>query len=407
MRGAGSGERGEEAQGSERKAQGKQNRAENFEKFLFTFTGIQITHFGMKKTSILLMLTILITSLVSCEHYHIQEEGPEIKNVILMIGDGMGLPAVYAAMTVSETPLNIEMCTSSGLQKTFSYDSYITDSGAAGTAIATGNKTLNGAIGVDFEGNPVKSILEIAEDNGFATGLVSTSAITHATPASFIAHQADRYNYEAIALDFLKTDIDVFIGGGYDHFATRQDGLNLIDSLEISGYEVDTLMNQVVTTTSEKLAGLIAPVNLPYRLDGRGNMLPASSGKAIEILSKNQNGFFLMIEGSQIDWAGHANNAEKLIDETLDFDEAVGKALDFARNEGHTLVIVTADHETGGVTITGGDELNHTVTLRFSTAGHTAVMVPVYAYGPGAEKFRGIYDNTDIFYKIIEAFGFE
>ncbi len=360
----------------------------------------------MNKPSILLLLTILITSQISCEHYEYLPQ-PELKNVILLIGDGMGLPAVYAAMTVSEYPLNIERCTASGLQKTCSFDSYITDSGAAATAMATGNKTLNGAIGVDPRGNRIKSILEIAEEHGLSTGLVSTSTITHATPASFIAHQASRYSYEEIALDFLKTDIDVFIGGGYSHFANRKDSLNLIDSLRIRGYEVDTLMTQVINSTSGKLAGLTANLNLHYRMEGRGNMLPASSGKAIEILSMNRNGFFLMIEGAQIDWAGHANSAEKLIDETLDFDEAVGIALDFARHEGHTLVIITADHETGGVTITGGNELNHTVKLSFSTTGHTAVMVPVYAFGPGAERFNGIYDNTDIFHKIMESFGFE
>ena len=248
---------------------------------------------------------------------------------------------------------------------------------------------------------------KLQRTHGFSTGLVSTSTITHATPASFIAHQLNRNSYEEIALDFLKTDIDVFIGGGYNHFANRKDSLNLIDSLKIRGYEVDTLMTQVIKSTAGKLAGLTAALNLHYRMEGRGNMLPASSGKAVQILSRNRNGFFLMVEGAQIDWAGHANSAEKLIDETLDFDEAVGIALDFARNEGHTLVIITADHETGGVTIIEGNEINHTVKLSFSTRGHTAVMVPVYAFGPGAERFNGIYDNTDIFHKIMESFGFE
>ena len=156
-------------------------------------------------------------------------------------------------------------------------------------------------------------------------------AITHATPASFIAHQSSRGSYEDIAMDFLKTDIDVFIGGGYDHFAKRKDKLNLIDSLKFRGYEVDTSLAMILKSTSLKLAGLTAPVHNPYRLKGRGDMLPASSGKAIEILNKNPKGFFLMIEGSQIDWAAHANAADTLIDETLDFDKAVGVALDFAK----------------------------------------------------------------------------
>ena len=363
----------------------------------------------MKKQSNLLILSILIVSISSClpAKKSIFKNKHEIKNVILMIGDGMGLPDVYAAMTVSENPLNIERCTSVGLQKTFSSNNYITDSGAAGTALATGYKTKNGIIGMDSLGNRVRSILEISEQHGLATGMVSTSSITHATPASFIAHQSNRGSYEDIAMDFLKTDIDVFIGGGYDHFGKRKDNLNLIDSLKARGYEVDTSLNSVLKSASEKRAVFTAPGQNPYRLKGRGNMLPESTARAIEIVSKNSKGFFLMIEGSQIDWAGHTNVADTLIDEVLDFDKAVGVALDFAAEDRHTLVIITADHETGGVTITGGDRKMHNVRLNFSTKDHTAVMVPVYCFGPGAENFGGIYDNTDIFRKIMKAYRFE
>jgi alkaline phosphatase len=357
----------------------------------------------MKKLSFLLLFSVLAISLVSCypTKKSVQKGSPEIKNVILMIGDGMGLPDVYAAMTVSDSPLNIERCSFTGLQKTYSADNYITDSGAAGTALATGNKTKNGTIGMDTQGKRVKSILELAEENGLATGLVSTSAITHATPASFIAHQSSRGSYEDIAADFLKTDIDLFIGGGINHFAKRKDQSNLLDSLKFRGYEVDTTLSAILSSKSSKLAGLTAPVHNPYRLKGRGDMLPLSSAKAIEILKENKKGFFLMIEGSQIDWAAHANSADTLIDETLDFDKAVGVVLDYARDEGHTLVIITADHETGGVTITGGNRKEHKAVLNFSLKDHSAVMVPVYAFGPGAEKFTGIYENIDIFRKIV------
>jgi alkaline phosphatase len=363
----------------------------------------------MKKIPNLPVLLVMAVTIVSCgTSKKLSVKGtPEIKNVILMIGDGMGLPDVYAAMTVSVQPLNIERCSYIGLQKTFSANSYITDSGAAGTALATGNKTKNGAIGVDSLGNPLKSILKIAEEHGLSTGLVATSSITDATPASFIAHQANRANYEAIALDFLKTDIDVFIGGGYNNFGKRADKLNLLDSLKLRGYEVDTSMNMIMKSDSRKLAGLTAPLNNPVRLNGRGDMLPESTSKAIQILGRNKKGFFLMVEGSEIDKVAHQNVTDTLIDETLDFDKAVGVALDFAKNDGHTLVVITADHETGGVTITDGNRQTHTVTLKFSGEGHTAVPVPVYAYGAGAEKFTGIYDNTDIFKKIFSAFGFQ
>lgn len=362
----------------------------------------------MKKTKTLLLLAIITAVTASCSPTSkISTEKPDVRNVILMIGDGMGLSHVYAAMSVSELPLNIERCTVTGLQKNYSSDNYVTDSGASGTAIATGTKTYNGAIGVDAKGNRVRSILEIAEANNRSTGLISTSSLTHATPASFIAHQSSRGSYENIAMDFIKTDVDVLIGGGYDHFAKRADKLNLLDTLRERNYEVVNSMDQVLSSRSDKLAGLTAAEHNPYRLKGRGNMLPASTGKAIEILSRNRDGFFLMVEGSQIDWAGHANAADTLIDETLDFDQAVGVALDFAEKEGNTLVIVTGDHETGGVTLVKGDLKSKTVELHFSTKDHTGIMIPVYAYGPGAEKFSGIYENTDIFKKILAAFGFK
>lgn len=362
----------------------------------------------MKKIPVYLVGLIFTVSIISCHSAKTSKttKNAEIKNVILMIGDGMGLPHVYAAMTVSDSPLNIERCRFTGLSKTWSSNNYITDSGAAGTALATGTKTKNGTIGMDAQGKSVKTILEIAEENGLATGLISTSSLTHATPASFIAHQSGRGSYEDIAADFLKTDIDVFIGGGIDHFSKRKDKINLFDSLKARGYEVDTTLSAILQSGSLKIAGLTAPIHNPYRLKGRGNMLPEASAKAIEILKKNPKGFFLMVEGSQIDWAAHANAADTLIDETLDFDKAVGVALDFAKADGHTLVIITADHETGGVTITGGNREAREVKLSFSGKDHTAVMVPVYAYGPGAEKFTGIYENTDIFRKMLESFGF-
>ena len=177
------------------------------------------------------VLTIAISSIISCQQQVSDKSAPENhpKNIILLIGDGMGLAQVDAAMAVSKEPLNIERCPQTGLAKTSSSDEYITDSAAAGTAIACGEKTYNGAIGVDSDGNDITSILVYAEQAGLATGLVATSTITHATPASFIAHEDSRQNYLAIARDFLDTDIDVFIGGGKGHFANRTDGIDLVD----------------------------------------------------------------------------------------------------------------------------------------------------------------------------------
>ena len=330
-----------------------------------------------------------------------QEQYP--KNIILLIGDGMGFAQVEATMKVSNKRLNIERCSQTGFAKTSSSDEYVTDSGAAATAIACGIKTYNGAIGVDSLGNDVKSILAYAEEAGLATGLVATSTITHATPASFIAHDDDRWNYEAIAGDFLDVDIDVFIGGGLDHFTKRKDGLNMVETLKNNGYQVAFNIHEFENIKSGKLVGLLNSESMPRITEGRQEMLLKSGEKAIEILIQNENGFFLMIEGSQIDWGGHDNNIEYVVSELLDFDTVVGAALDFAEQDGNTLVIITADHETGGLTILGDEIMADSRSIHFSTTHHTAAMVPVYAYGPQADKFSGIYENTLLFNKMMEA----
>jgi alkaline phosphatase len=360
----------------------------------------------MKKFIILILVSSLI---FACQGTHVEKP---VRNIILLIGDGMGNAQIYAGMTANQGKLSIERCTNVGFQKTYSANRYITDSGASGTAMACGVKTKNGAIAVDTNGLPLKTILEYAEGHGLSTGLVSTSSITHATPASFIAHQVNRDEYEAIAADFLKTEIDIFIGGGLNHFLMRADSLNLLDSLESRGYQVVTSMKDM-NYKKERIACLTATDHNPSMLNGRGNMFPDAVAASIEFLDSKKEGlnkktgFFLMAEGSQIDWAGHDNSTEGVVAEMLDFDRAVKIALDFAEKNKNTLVIVTADHETGGMAITGGDISSGTVEAVFGTDGHTAVMVPVFVFGPGADKFSGIYENTDIFYKMMQAFGFQ
>ena len=321
------------------------------------------------------------------------------KNVILMIGDGMGVTEVFAGVTANGGHLFLDNFKHVGFSKTQSSDNYITDSAAGGTALSSGVKTYNGAIGVNSEKAPVKTILEIAEEKGLSTGLVSTSAITHATPASFIAHRGSRNSYEDIASDFMNTDIDVFIGGGYKHFAQRKDNRDLTKELQEKGYQVLRNMDDIAKVKSGKLAGLTADEhNEVYPL--RKMSLPLSTKTALNILSQNKKGFFIMIEGSQIDFGGHANNTIYIVNEMLDFDQAIGKALEFAANDGETLIVVTADHETGGLALTGGNMKTGMVKGAYPTGDHTAVMVPVFAYGPGAELFGGIQENTDIAKKI-------
>jgi len=321
------------------------------------------------------------------------------KNIILLIGDGMGVSQVFAGLTANRGHLFLENCKHIGFSKTQSADDYITDSAAGGTALSAGVKTNNGAIGVDKNGNPVKTILEEASENGLATGLVSTSSITHATPASFIAHQASRGSYEDIAADFLKTDIDVFIGGGLDHFTKRKDGRDLTDELKKKGYEVETELKKIEKVKKGKLAGFTADVH-NGRMAERGDMLAVATETALNILDNNKKGFFLMIEGSQIDWGGHAGSTIYVTEDMLDFDQVIGKALEFAAKDKETLIIITADHETGGMAITGGNMEKGVVNAAFPTGDHTAVMVPVFSYGPGAEEFMGIMENTDIHAKM-------
>jgi alkaline phosphatase len=327
-------------------------------------------------------------------------------NVILFIGDGMGLSQVYAAYTVNKGFLYIFRCPYTGFSITHSASHYITDSGAGATAISCGKKTFNNAIGVDADSIPCKTILEYAEEKGLSTGLISTSTITHATPASFIAHQKDRNNYEAIAADFLKTDIDVFIGGGFKNFAKRSDSVDLTMQLKNKGYEVIVYPSSIKDIFSDKAAIFTAFGHNP-RADERGaNLLPEATEKAIDLLKRNGRGFFLMVEGSQIDWACANNDANYVTAEVLEMDNAVGKALAFAEQDGNTLIIITADHETGGMAIINGDMTTGTVDVKFTTTNHTGIMVPVFAFGPGAEKFSGVYQNTEIFSKLMSLLNF-
>lgn len=321
------------------------------------------------------------------------------KNVILLIGDGMGVSQLFAGLTANRGNLFIENCKYIGFSKTSSADRYVTDSAAGATALSTGTKTYNGAIGVGPDKKPINTILEEASRQGKATGLVSTSSITHATPASFIAHQPSRSQEEDIAADFLKTDIDVFIGGGHDFFTKREDGRNLVHELIRKGYVVERELDRIENFKGEKLAGLTAPKG-NGRVADRGNMLPVSTQTAIRVLQQNEKGFFLMVEGSFIDSGGHGNNTVQVIEEVLDFDQAVGKALEFAAANGETLVVVTADHETGGMAILDGSFETGMLKGGFTTGGHTGVMVPIFAYGPGASEFIGIMENTDIHAKI-------
>jgi alkaline phosphatase len=365
----------------------------------------------MKFSDRLKLLSFSLLVLIVIQPGHAQQssaqlyKGKKPKNIILLIGDGMGVSQLYSGFTLNHGQLNINKFKCIGFSKTNSAYNYTTDSGAGATAISAGNKTYNGAIGVTKDSVVCKTILEYAEDQGLSTGLVSTSSITHATPAAFIAHQLSRDYYEEIAADFLKTDIDVFIGGGRNNFTSRRDKRDLVQELRAKGYQVVYSMDSIKNISQGKLAGLNVPDHNPAYIEGRGDMLPSAALTAINILSNNKKGFFLMVEGSHIDWGAHSNNTLYVASEVVDFDRAIGKAMEFAVKDKKTLVIVTADHETGGMAIVDGNYTSGTVSAKFVTAAHTGVMVPVFAWGPGSELFQGIQENTELFDKMMTLLG--
>ena len=328
-----------------------------------------------------------------------------VRNIIFMIGDGMGISHITATMIEQDyAPLALERAEYIGLQKTYSADNLITDSAAAGTALAAGTKTYNGAIGVDSDKQPVENIREVAERLGMATGVVATYAVTHATPASFVGHVESRHDQDRIAEQFLDSDIDVFFGGGQKFFSQRADSLDLVVKLQEKGYTMSTSLEGLADVHSGKAGILAARKGLPSILKGRDTFLPDATTKALEILTANakaaKSGFFLMVEGSQIDGEAHGNNLEGVVAEILDFDAAVKIAFDYADTHPGTLVVVTADHETGGLTIINNnnrfDVAQNPYEYHFSTGGHSGGMVPIFAYGAGADAFSRVLENTDI-----------
>ena len=331
------------------------------------------------------------------------EEPPRPKNVILLIGDGMGVTQVTSRFYYGEGQPNFQRFPYIGLIKTSSSREKITDSAAGATAFSAGVKTYNGAIGVADDTTEVKTVLETVADN-LSTGLIATSSIVHATPASFYAHVPARSQYEEIAAQLTTSSVDFFAGGGTQFFVDREDEANYLDSLAQAGFIVDTaqLSKPDNFSMEQKYGFLLAPDGMPKMQEGRGDFLPQATQMALEYLSQDEDGFFLMVEGSQIDWGGHANDAEYIIEEVKDFDKTLGVALDFAERDGNTLVVVTADHETGGFALSSGENYND-LAGTFSTGGHTSDLIPVFAFGPGSEAFAGIYENTGIFDKMLEA----
>ena len=331
-------------------------------------------------------------------------KGKKIKNVILMIGDGMSLMHVYSAWTANRGKLNLDNSMAVGLSKTYCLDKLITDSGAGGTALATGQKTIYHAVGVDANGKPLETLTDRAKAKSLSTGVVVTCRLNDATPADFCCHNIDREQSEAIVADYVDCGVDFVFGGGAKYFENRTDGRNIFNELQGKGYQIQRSWEELTKATSGKLFTVTDSLDLSVPAE-RGDILARASLKAIDVLDKNKKGFFFLIEGSQLDDYGHFNDLDMLMQEVHDFDRTIGKVFEWAAQDGETLVVVTADHETGGLTLVDGDLNKGEIVGKFSTGGHSGVMVPVYAFGPGANNFTGIYENSDIFKKITTLMG--
>lgn len=349
------------------------------------------------------LLLIIPATIISCSSEKATESviTHDNPNIILLIGDGMGLSQLSAAFYYGETTSNFTRFKEIGFINTSSAKHKITDSAAGATAFANGEKTYNGAVGVGTDSTSIPNLVEILSKEGYNTGIISTSSVTHATPASFYAHVISRGMQDEIAEQLVESDIDFFAGGGTSFFSNRNDSLDLFKKLSDNGFVINYETTSGKLDINNKYGFLLAENGMSTMLENRGDFLPDYTKLALDYFIQSDESFFLMVEGSQIDWAGHSNNADYLIAEVLDFDKTVGVAMDFAEKNQNTLVIVLADHETGGFTLATNDGDYSTIKPAFATYGHSTTLIPVLAFGPEAESFKGIYENNEVFDKIL------
>ena len=325
-----------------------------------------------------------------------QPTGKTIKNVIFLIGDGMGFEQVNVGWVANGGKLNMtDRMPVLGASRTYCTDQLITDSCAGGTALAIGQKTKYGYIGIDENAQPVESNLQWAKRvKGMKTGVTVTCRINDATPADFCVHGPSRKDEEGLAAQYVDANVDFISGGGTHFWNQRSDGRNLIEEMKAKGYTWVEKLADVPAAKGDKYLGLFEEYDMSPALD-RGPVLMETTKKAIELLD-NEKGFFLMIEGSQIDDYAHRGKVGQMCEELFDFDKTLGYVLEWAAKDGQTLVVVTADHCTGGLTLLKGSLEDRTVKVHFSTKGHDGIMVPVFAFGPGSEQFAGIHENAEI-----------
>jgi alkaline phosphatase len=337
--------------------------------------------------AIFISFSVMLSSPIEIYEAEVNEGIGDIRNVIFLIGDGMGVSFTSGYRYFKDNPATFELESTEfgpylvGQQTTYPNDPRhnVTDSAASATAMATGVKTYNGAIGIANDHTKLKSVLEGAKEKGKGTGLVATAQITHGTPAAFGAHVVERKSMSAIADNYFddlvngRHKIDVLLGGGSGWFIRKD--RNLVEEFVKDGYSYVTNLKELNNDESAQVLGLFAKRGLPKMID-RSNDIPSlaeMASSAIERLNKNEKGFFLMVEGSQIDWAAHDNDIVGVMSEMEDFEKAYKVAIDFAKKDGHTLVIATADHSTGGFTIGAEGQYNW-----FSSVIKTVKRTPNY-----------------------------
>ena len=321
----------------------------------------------------------------------------EVRNVIFLIGDGMGLEQVSCAWVLNHGKLNLDNMPVVGLSRTYSLSDLITDSAAGGTALAVGEKTANNYVGVDPQGRPLTSMLVKAQEKGKKTGVVVTCHMADATPCDFCCHVDDRYKYDEVIAGYADCGVDFIAGGGRDYFRkNRKDGRDIEDEMARKGYALAHDESSLMEAQLPILA-LLSDDNLPVALE-RGDLFRHMVAKALQELSaqSGDKGFVLMIEGSSIDDWQHENRIDLAMEEILDFDRTLGDVLQWAAAEGHTLVVVTADHATGALTLQDGNLEEGRIEVAFGNDSHNGIAVPYYVWGPGSDRFGGILENAGL-----------
>ena len=315
----------------------------------------------------------------------------KIKNIIYMIGDGMGENHILAGNIFKQANLNIQEIKNKCYVKTESLES-ITDSAAGATALATGIKTQNGIIGKDKDCNDVENIIEYSYSKGLKTGVICTQIINHATPASFVVHNIDRNNYNEIALSEINSCVNIMFGGGRSYFKKYE------DKMKANNYKwINSIFELQSIDKNDKVIGTFAEDTISME-DNRIELADLTKEALVRL--DNDKGFFLMIEGSDIDYYSHKCEMNNMLVEMIDFDDAVGIAKNYVDEHSDTLLIVTADHETGGIQLDNVDSKEKLNNDLFKIQGqHTNKKVLAYAYGKGAEELTkyDIIDNTSIY----------